>query len=527
MKWLLLTVAICVTTTAWSQSRIESVTVDENRALRVNGDAYFPIMIWLQNPDNFPRAVEAGVNTIGGYWPGSGGTEDVVEYLDLVEDAGLLGVMPWDERLIGHPALLGFIHDDEPDLPHKVSDATVTAAEQMRLNADTPLTRIVDGETSSWSVLDPMESAQVTIEVADAATITRIGVWLTISEGLTVAKDAVFFADGEEIARATLRAERGRQEIALAEPVTLRKLTMRVETVYPGEDVWGSIGEIEGFDADGENMLLSVPRWEPRKTPAETLQEYEAIKAAGAQRPVFMTVTAHFMDTTDRWTEEERNALYPAYAEAADVLGFDVYPIYGWGRPDWLDRVHDGTEQLVALAGDRPVYAWIETSKGSRWVSEERQVEVSPEHIRCEVWSAIVAGATGIGYFTHVWKPEYSQFGTPDGNVAAMREINDQITRLSPALLAPGAAADVSIALAGDLRADVLANQAEDALYLFAVNFDPSAQAGEAAITVQGLEAGTAVEVVDEWRKITAEAGAFHDHFEGLGVHIYRIPNGP
>ncbi|MEA3399899.1 MAG: hypothetical protein U9R79_01515, partial [Armatimonadota bacterium] len=437
--------------------------------------------------------------------------------------AGLLGVMPWDERLIGHPALLGFIHDDEPDLPRQVSDATVTAAEHMRLNDDTPLWRMVDGVTHSWSVLDPIEGAEITIELDEPVTIQRLGVWLTISEGLAVAKEVAFAAGGEEIARATLRAEKGRQEIELAEAVTLEALTMRVESAYPGENVWGSVAEIEGFNAEGENVLLSPPRNVPRQKPEETLRKYRAIRQAGANRPVFMTVTANFMPHFERWSEEQRESLYPAYVEAADVMGFDVYPLYGWGRPDWLHLVHEGTQQLVELAGDRPVYAWIETSKGSQWVSAERQPEVTPEHIRCEVWSALVGGATAIGYFTHIWKPEYRQFGTPDENVAAMREINDQITRLAPALLGADAEREVGIAIGGDLKADVLAKQADDGLYLFAVNYDPSAEGGQATMTVEGLAAGTEIEVVDEDRTIEADQGGFRDHFDGLAVHIYRI----
>ncbi|MBD3292050.1 MAG: hypothetical protein GF393_03940 [Armatimonadia bacterium] len=523
MKWLVLMTAVCLATTVIAQPEIETVSTDENRALRVNDERFFPIMIWLQNPENFPRAIDAGINTIAGYWPGSGDTEDVVEYLGLVEEAGLLGVMPWHEGLIGHPRLLGFIHDDEPDLSHTVSDATVTAAEHMRLNSSTPLSRIVDGVTHSWSVLDPMEGAEITVELAEPATIERIGVWLTISEGLAVAREVGFVGDGEEIARAELVAKKGRQEIGLEEPVTLQTLTMRVESAYPGENVWGSVGEVEGFNAAGENMLLSPPREVPRQQPEETLSIYNAIKQAGAQRPVFMTLTARFADFSERWTDEQKQNLYPGYVQAADVVGFDVYPIYGWARPDWIDRVHDATQQLVKLAGDRPVYAWIETSKGSQWVSEERQMDVTPEHIRNEVWQAITAGATAIGYFTHIWKPAYSQFGVPDENVAMMRQVNGQITRLTPALLAPECTRKVGISLEGDLRADVLARQAEGGLYLFAVNYDPSATDGEATISVEGLAAGTQIEVVDETRTLTADDGAFTDHFDALAVHIYRI----
>ncbi len=46
---------------------------------------------------------------------------------------------------------------------------------------------------------------------------------------------------------------------------------------------------------------------------------------------------------------------------------------------------------------------------------------------------------------------------------------------------------------------------------------------GTATISIEGLKAGTAVEVVDEDRSITAEDGKFADVFEPLGVQIYRF----
>ena len=36
---------------------------------------------------------------------------------------------------------------------------------------------------------------------------------------------------------------------------------------------------------------------------------------------------------------------------------------------------------------------------------------------------AICQGATAIGYFTHVWKPSYHQFGVPEENRKALRRI--------------------------------------------------------------------------------------------------------
>ena len=59
---------------AQAPAPIDSVAINANRAFVVNGAPFFPIMIWLQDPQNFPKATEAGINTIAGYWPGSGGT---------------------------------------------------------------------------------------------------------------------------------------------------------------------------------------------------------------------------------------------------------------------------------------------------------------------------------------------------------------------------------------------------------------------------------------------------------------------
>ena len=503
---------------------IETVTINENRALVVNDEPFFPIMIWLQGPENFASARSTGINTVAGYWSGSGGTKDVQEYLELVKEAGFYGVMPFDERLKGNAALLAYIHGDEPDLPHLASDTEVVTSEGLRVNTSTPLWKIFDGVTHSWSVLDPLEGARFTLKLNKTVEVQRLVVWLTISKGLAVAKDVSFLVEGKEIARATLKNEKGRQEIALKSPLTLKKLTFEVISTYPSENVWGSISEIEGFDSDGKNVLLSPPRNVPRQYPDQVQKEYLDIKKADSSRPVFMTLTGYFLGVFDKWSDEQRMKLYPEYVKATDVIGYDIYPIYGWNKPEWLGLIHDGTEELCRLAGSRPVYAWIETSKGGQWTGDlEKQKPVTPAHIRGEVWMAICRGATAIGYFTHIWKPEYKQFGVPPENVEAMKEINDQIMRLSPVILAEPAKVKVGIKLDGGLSGDIMAREYDGRFYLFAVNYDSRQSDGRAVIEVEKLKAGTSIEVVDEGRVIRAESGKFTDDFGPMGVHIYKI----
>lgn len=506
---------------------IAKIELAPNRAIHVNGRPFFPIMAWLQDAANFPTARDCGMNTTAGYWTGSSGTKDVVEYQALVAQAGLYSVMPFDPRLKGHPQLLGYIHDDEPDLPQQVNDAAVIPAAHLAINRSTPLWKIVDGVTHSWSVLDPLENAALTIQLQQPATVERLAVWLTISPGLAVAKEVAFEADGKSLLTATLEAKKGRQELSLPAPATFRELKLTVRSAYPGQNEWGSISEIEAFDKTGKNVLLSPPRYEPRAEPKAVLAKYREIQAADPERPVFMTVTGNFHPHFGKWTDPQRNALYAAYFQATDIVGYDIYPIYGWNKPEWIHLVHEATELLAQQAGQRPLYAWIETSKGGQWTgSLENQKDVTPAHIKAEVWMTICRGATAIGYFTHVWKPSYSQFGVPERNRTALREINAQITRLAPAILSEEPVPAVTIHAEADVKLDVMAKQHAGNLTLFAVNYDPRAVPAKATISVSDLRAGAEIEVLDENRVIRAQAGSFRDDFGPLAVHLYRVKQG-
>lgn len=504
---------------------IRNVEITAQRAFRVNGQPFFPLMGWLQDAKNFPVLRECGLNTTAGYWPGSGGTKDVVAYDQLIRDAGLYGVLPFDPQLRGSPSLLGYIHDDEPDLPGQVSDAEIVPAAALRINRSTPLWKLVDGVTHTWSVLDPLAGAQLTIRRKEPVTIERLVVWLTISPGLAVAKEVSFAGDGRELLRTQLESKKGAQTFRLPQPATLRELSLTVHTTYPGAQEWGSIGEIEGFDAAGQNVLLAPPRHVPRAEPADVLAKYQAIKAADASRPVFMTLTGHFHPHFQKWTDEQRRTLYPAYLRAADVVGYDIYPIYGWNKPEWLHLVQEATGLLVEQAGPRPVYAWIETSKGGQWTGPlDKQHDVTPADIRAEVWMAICRGATAIGYFTHIWKPSYQQFGVPEENRRALRSINDQITRLTPALLGEPLPAAVTIQAPGDVKLDVLARSSAGRRYVFAVNYDSRRVPADATIAMPGLAAGQSIAVIDEDRTLRSEAGQFRDAFAPLAVHLYELP---
>ena len=504
---------------------IKTVEISPRRIFCVNGKPFFPIMSWLQDAKNFQAVKACGMNASAGYWPKSSGTENVTDYIKLIEAAGLYGVMPFDVRLKGHPALLGYIHSDEPDLPRLVSDAVVTPAKNLKINRKTPLWKLLDGSTHSWSVLDPLDGASITIKPPKKVTVKSLAIWLTVSKDIAMAKKVLFEGDGKEILRATLTAKKGRQKFDLPRAATFSELKMTVTATFGAKNAWGSLAEIEGFDKNGKNALLAPPRNAPRMTPEETADQYKTIKTVDPSRPVFMTFTGYFLPFFKKYDRTERE-IYPKYIKAADVVGYDIYPIYGWNKPEWIHLVHEGTKRLVQLAGDKPVYAWIETSRGGQWTGPiADQKEVTPAHIRAEVWMAICRGATAIGYFTHVWKPAYNQFGVPPKNRKALREINDQITRLTPDILAAAPKRPVTLQTEGGVKVDVMARAAPGGLTIFAVNYDERLKQTKAVVKVERLTNGTEVIVVDENRTIRSQTGAFTDTFAPLAVHIYRIGN--
>ncbi|HEX8038130.1 MAG TPA: hypothetical protein VF490_03225, partial [Chryseosolibacter sp.] len=90
--------------------------------------------------------------------------------------------------------------------------------------------------------------------------------------------------------------------------------------------------------------------------------------------------------------------------------------------------------------------------------------------------------------------------------------------------------------LGDHLNCHFKATEHNGAVYIFAQNtdlgpgaenarqFDPiHPRNGVATFSVEKLKAGTRIEVVDEDRFLTAEAGAFTDAFAPLAEHIYRF----
>jgi hypothetical protein len=230
--------------------------------------------------------------------------------------------------------------------------------------------------------------------------------------------------------------------------------------------------------------------------------------AAKPRRLTFVTITSSFFAPT------KRNVKSAAYARAADVVGFDVYPVYGYCRPDRIAWEADATRALVAIARPgEPVYSWIEAASTSSQWCHGRGVE--PRELRAETWMALVNGATAIGWFTHSWTPDYSQFRVAADVQVEMARTARQVTTLAPALDAVPMHVGIQTS---EGRVDAIARAYGGALYVFAVNV--SRLPVRATLSVRN---GT-WKVFEEGRTVTAASGAFTDSFAPLGVHVYVLP---
>jgi hypothetical protein len=232
-------------------------------------------------------------------------------------------------------------------------------------------------------------------------------------------------------------------------------------------------------------------------------------------RLTFLTVTAHFA-RDQRWlTTQHPAAWWRAYAQRADVLGFDLYPLSHLCRQPKLGirSVFDEQRDLVRLAAGKPTFQWIEASAIDGTCGAD---PVSPEALRAEVFLAIAGGANGIGYFTHAWASgPWVRFAVSDANRAAMSATDANLQALAAVLQGPDAGPVVS----GQGGILVGARRAGRHLLVIAVN--PGATPVTGRLSFRRFRAG----IVRAWNedRTVSRLGGFADAFGPLQVHLYDV----
>ena len=137
---------------------------------------------------------------------------------------------------------------------------------------------------------------------------------------------------------------------------------------------------------------------------------------------------------------------------------------------------------------------------------------------------SIIHGSKGLIYFVHQFAPKFSEASLLENPklLAEVTAINKQVQALAAVINSPTVEGVVAVTSAAEeAPIQTMAKRHDGAIYIFAAAMrDVSSSA---VVSVEGLEAGTTVEVIGEDRTITADAGSFADNFGGYDVHLYKI----
>jgi|WetSurMetagenome_2_1015567.scaffolds.fasta_scaffold00226_4 hypothetical protein len=93
-----------------------TVTTGPDNQILVDGRAFFPIMTWLQNASRIQTEKTYGINT----FVGQGDNSSALDYCNAAQAQGVYAVPSWNAGQAAsvktHPAMLGWVFGDEPDL---------------------------------------------------------------------------------------------------------------------------------------------------------------------------------------------------------------------------------------------------------------------------------------------------------------------------------------------------------------------------------------------------------------------------
>jgi len=284
------------------------------------------------------------------------------------------------------------------------------------------------------------------------------------------------------------------------------------------------VGWMHEDEPDNAQSLGPEKGYGPPITPERIPADYRRIHLLDPSRPVLLNLgqAVAWNDWYGRGVRTRHPEDYAQYAQGADILSFDIYPVTHDRKEVsgnlWL--VGQGVERLRDWSQDRqPVWACIETTHISN-----PQVRPTPEQIRSLVWMALVHGARGLVYFAHEFKPRFIEAGllTYPEISQAVGKINRQVAGLAPVLNSPtlsGLATASSSNPAVPIH--VLNKDYGGTVYVFAIAMRDGETTGR--FRAPGLGPQATVKVLDENRSIAARDGEWEDSFQAYGVHLYQV----
>lgn len=203
----------------------------------------------------------------------------------------------------------------------------------------------------------------------------------------------------------------------------------------------------------------------------------------------------------------------------------------GYDRPDWIDysqspsdRKTEGltVQRLARLSGDKPQFAFIETSDANLSWTPPGTPGVTPAQFRGEIWDAIIHGAQGIFYFPQSFNP-FQYDATPANVVAEMTTQDALIDSMAPILNSAASYPDPALQLSFSSQLlEGTSRTLNGEHYDFVLNMSRRALIGQ-TVEMPGLPAGRAVNVLNESRSLVTQSNAVTDNFAPYQLHIYNI----
>jgi hypothetical protein len=192
----------------------------------------------------------------------------------------------------------------------------------------------------------------------------------------------------------------GNQALWDSTAANLGLYTIRAPSANPADDINDTslIAWSQPDEPDANNIPIST-----------LVATYNNLKQVDPSMPVYLNFSGFdVLYPPAGFTQ----SYYQAASQAGDWISSDLYPVTGFGRPDWIDLAETGpwnpgptkwtagvvADTLANYTNGKPQYVYIETSnQGLYGVPNERGP--TADEVRGEVWDAIIHNARGIVYF--------------------------------------------------------------------------------------------------------------------------------
>ena len=261
-----------------------------------------------------------------------------------------------------------------------------------------------------------------------------------------------------------------------------------------------------------------------RLPPAQLKAMYDWIKKNDPTRPIHLTLGCGVtVDDTKNRGPGWNNDSYFEYCKAADIVGYDVYPIHSnRGAKEFLWLQAQGLDRLKKWSSDKPMWNFFECT-------HRNLVGPNPNELKCQIWMSIIHGSMGIQYFCHEFNPEcdWAFLNYPDLTDMA-KKVNGQINQLAPVLNSPSVEGKVQVSSSNEaVPIDMMVKEFNDKIYIFscAMRMDRTNKT-IATFTIPellGKAAPVTVEVLGEPRTININNGRFEDRFRMWDSHVYSF----